>query len=142
MAAMAAGIGEGDELITTPITFAASANCALYCGATPIFADINEKTYNIDPASVEEHITSATKAVVAVDYTGQAVELDRLQEICRNHNLVLIEDGAFSACQEVQQITIEDSEEALTLGCIPNDNPNYEPYGLFSTCRLSKPLYI
>lgn len=57
-------------------------------------------------------------------------------------NVVLIEDDAFSACQEVQQITIEDSEEALTLGCIPNDNPNYEPYGLFSTCRLSKPLYI
>lgn len=96
MAAMAAGIGAGDELITTPITFAASANCALYCGAKPVFADINEKTYNIDPASVEEHITPATKAVVAVDYTGQAVELDRLQAICKKHNLVLIEDGAHS----------------------------------------------
>ena len=96
MAAMAAGIKEGDELITTPITFAASANCALYCGAKPVFADINEKTYNIDPASVEEHITPATKAVVAVDYTGQAVELDRLQAICKKHNLVLIEDAAHS----------------------------------------------
>jgi len=96
MAAMAAGIGKGDELITTPITFAASANCALYCGGTPVFADINEKTYNIDPASVEEHITSATKAVVAVDYTGQAVELNRLQTICKEHNLVLIEDAAHS----------------------------------------------
>ena len=96
MAAMAAGIGEGDELITTPITFAASANCALYCGGTPVFADINEKTYNIDPDSVEAHITPATKAVVAVDYTGQAVELDRLQDICKKHNLVLIEDGAHS----------------------------------------------
>ena len=96
MAAMAAGIEKGDELITTPITFAASANCALYCEATPVFADINEKTYNIDPDSVEEHITSSTKAVVAVDYTGQAVELDRLQAICKKHNLVLIEDGAHS----------------------------------------------
>lgn len=96
MAAMAAGIGEGDELITTPITFAASANCALYCGARPVFADINEKTYNIDPASVKEHITPATKAVVAVDYTGQAVELDELQAICKEHNLVLIEDAAHS----------------------------------------------
>lgn len=96
MAAMAAGIGEGDELITTPITFAASANCALYCGAKPVFADINEKTYNIDPASVEEHITPATKAVVAVDFTGQSVELDRLQEICKKHHLTLIEDGAHS----------------------------------------------
>lgn len=96
MAAMAAGIGAGDELITTPITFAASANCALYCGGTPVFADINEKTYNIDPDSVEAHITPATKAVVAVDYTGQAVELDRLLAICKKHNLVLIEDGAHS----------------------------------------------
>ena len=96
MAAMAAGIKEGDELITTPITFAASANCALYCGGRPVFADINEKTYNIDPSSVEEHITPATKAVVAVDYTGQAVELDRLLSICHKHNLVLIEDGAHS----------------------------------------------
>ena len=96
MAAMAAGVKEGDELITTPITFAASANCALYCGGRPVFADINEKTYNIDPSSVEEHITPATKAVVAVDYTGQAVELDRLLSICHKHNLVLIEDGAHS----------------------------------------------
>ena len=96
MASMAAGIGAGDELITTPITFAASANCALYCGARPVFADINEKTYNIDPASVKEHITPATKAVVAVDYTGQAVELDELQAICKEHNLVLIEDAAHS----------------------------------------------
>ena len=96
MAAMAAGIGEGDELITTPITFAASANCALYCGAKPVFADINEKTYNIDPASVEEHITPNTKAVVAVDFTGQAVELDRLLDICHKREIVLIEDGAHS----------------------------------------------
>lgn len=96
MAAMAAGIGEGDELITTPITFAASANCALYCGGRPVFADINEKTYNIDPDSVKAHITPNTKAVVAVDYTGQAVELDRLLEICRQNELVLIEDGAHS----------------------------------------------
>ena len=96
MAAMAAGIGEGDELITTPITFAASANCALYCGGKPVFADINEKTYNIAPVSVREHITPSTKAVVAVDYTGQAVELDELQAICKEYNLVLIEDAAHS----------------------------------------------
>ena len=96
IACLAAGIGEGDELITTPITFAASANCALYCGAKPVFADINEKTYNIDPASVEEHITPNTKAVVAVDFTGQAVELDRLLDICHKREIVLIEDGAHS----------------------------------------------
>ena len=96
IACQAAGVGEGDEVITTPITFAASANCALYCGAKPVFADINEKTYNIDPASVEAHVTEYTKAVVAVDFTGQAVELDRLTALCKEKGLVLIEDGAHS----------------------------------------------
>lgn len=94
LACMAAGVGEGDEVITTPITFAASANCALYCGAKPVFADINEETYNIDPANVETLTNEKTKAVVAVDFTGQSVELDRLMEHCHKNKLVLIEDGA------------------------------------------------
>ena len=96
MACQAAGIGEGDELITTPITFAASANCALYCGARPVFADINPETYNIDPACVEAKITEHTKAVVAVDYTGQAVELKTLLKMCHERGITLIEDGAHS----------------------------------------------
>lgn len=94
IACLAAGVGEGDEVITTPITFAASANCALYCGARPVFADINPETYNIDPKKVEEAVTNKTKAVVAVDYTGQSAELDPLLDICRANNLILIEDGA------------------------------------------------
>lgn len=102
IACKAAGVGVGDEVITTPITFAASANCALYCGAKPVFADINPKTYNIDPASVKEHMTDATRAVVAVDYTGQAVELDPLLTLCKEQSaqtgkkVYLIEDGAHS----------------------------------------------
>ena len=96
MACMAAGVNEGDEVITTPITFAASANCALYCGATPVFADINDKTYNLDPVAVEEKITDRTKAVVAVDFTGQSVEVDKFQDICKKNNLVLIQDAAHS----------------------------------------------
>ena len=96
IAAMAAGLQEGDELITTPITFAASANCALYCGAKPVFADINPNTYNIDPKSVQEKITDKTKAVVAVDFTGQAVELEPLLAMCHEKGIVLIEDGAHS----------------------------------------------
>ena len=94
IAALAAGVQPGDEVITTPITFAASANCALYCGAKPVFADINEETYNIDPACVEALTTKKTKAVVAVDYTGQSVELDRLLAHCHKNNIALIEDGA------------------------------------------------
>lgn len=96
IACQAAGIAEGDEVITTPITFAASANCALYCGARPVFADINERTYNIDPACVAEKITGHTKAVVAVDFTGQAVELAPIQKICKEKGIVLIEDAAHS----------------------------------------------
>ena len=96
IAALAAGLREGDELITTPITFAASANCALYCGAKPVFADINPATYNIDPKSVQEKITDRTKAVVAVDFTGQAVELDPLLAMCHEKGIILIEDGAHS----------------------------------------------
>lgn len=95
-ACYAAGISEGDEVITTPLTFAASANCAFYCGGKSVFADINLETYNIDPDSVEQCITKKTKAVVAVDFTGQAVELERLREICNKHQLILIEDAAHS----------------------------------------------
>ena len=96
IAAMAAGLKKGDEVITTPITFAASANCALYCEARPVFADIYSDTYNIDPKSVREKITDHTKAVVAVDYTGQAAELDELLALCHEKGIVLIEDGAHS----------------------------------------------
>lgn len=94
LACMAAGVEPGDEVITTPITFAASANCALYCGARPVFADIHENTYNIDPDQVRALTTKKTKAVVAVDFTGQSVELDELLDHCRKNRLVLIEDGA------------------------------------------------
>lgn len=94
--AIAAGVGPGDEVITTPITFAASANCALYCGAKPVFADINPETYIIDPGSIRAHITEHTKAVVAVDFTGQAVEIDKIREICKEYNLIFIEDAAHS----------------------------------------------
>lgn len=96
IAAMALGIGPGDEVITTAITFAASANCVLYCGATPVFADINPKTYNIDPTSIRSHITPRTKAIIAVDFTGQAVELDEIRSICQEHHLYFIEDAAHS----------------------------------------------
>lgn len=94
IACLAAGVGKGDEVITTPLTFAASANCALYCGAKPVFADIKEETYNIDPKEVAAHITERTRAIVAVDYTGQSVEEEELLEICRKHHLAFIEDGA------------------------------------------------
>lgn len=93
-ACLAAGLGPGDEVITTPITFAASANCALYCGAKPVFADIDPETYNIDPVSIRANITPRTKAVVAVDFTGQAVKIREIRAICDEFGLVFIEDAA------------------------------------------------
>lgn len=95
-ACIAAGIGPGDEVITTPLTFAASANCALYCGAKVVFADIDPNTYNIDPANIEKLITNKTKAVIAVDFTGQAVKIDEIKDICERNNLIFIEDAAHS----------------------------------------------
>lgn len=93
-ACMAAGIGPGDEVITTPLTFAASANCVLYCGARPVFADIDLDTYNIDPESIRAHITTKTKAVIAVDFTGQAVKHREIRALCDEYHLVFIEDAA------------------------------------------------
>ncbi len=95
-ACLAAGVKEGDEVITTPLTFAASANCAIYCGARPVFADVDIKTYNIDPESIKARITDKTKAVVAVDFTGQAVKVEEIKKICHDNGLVFIEDAAHS----------------------------------------------
>lgn len=94
VACLAAGIGEGDEVITTPITFAASANCALYCGAVPVFADIDPVTYNIDPAEIEKRITPKTRALIPVHYTGQPCDMEAITEIAARHHLTVIEDGA------------------------------------------------
>lgn len=93
-ACFAAGIEPGDEVITTPITFAASANCVLYCGGTPVFADVDPKTYNIDPEDIQRKITDRTKAIIAVHLAGQPCDMDAIHSIAREHGLIVIEDGA------------------------------------------------
>ncbi|MGE7695959.1 UDP-4-amino-4,6-dideoxy-N-acetyl-beta-L-altrosamine transaminase [Lysinibacillus sp. NPDC094177] len=93
-ACFAAGVGEGDEVITTPITFAASANCVRYVGGTVVFADIKEDTYNINPTEIEKNITPQTKAIIPVHFTGQPVQLDEIHAIAKKHNLIVIEDAA------------------------------------------------
>jgi perosamine synthetase len=90
---VAAGIGPGDEVITSPYSFVASANCAIYEGATPVFADVDARTLNLDPGAVEAAVTERTKAVVAVDIYGYPCELDELRAICERHGLVLIQDA-------------------------------------------------
>lgn len=92
-AAAVAGLGPGDELITTPLTFVASANCARYVGAEPVFADIDDGTLNIDPARVRERLTARTRAIVAVDFAGQPADLDELRELAGGRGVTLIEDA-------------------------------------------------
>lgn len=93
-ACFAAGIQAGDEVITTPLTFAASTNCVLYCGGTPVFADVDPKTYNIDPEDIRRKITDKTKAIIAVHLAGQPCDMDEIHKIAKEHNLLVIEDGA------------------------------------------------
>jgi perosamine synthetase len=88
-----AGVGPGDEVITSPFSFVASANCFLFEGATPVFADIDPRTLNLDPAAVEAAVTDRTKAVVAVDIFGYPCEHDELRAICDRHGLALIDDA-------------------------------------------------
>jgi perosamine synthetase len=91
-----AGLGPGDEVITSPLSFVASANCFILEGATPVFADVDPLTLNLDPAAVEAAVTERTRAIVAVDMFGFPCELDALRDIAERHGLVLIEDACES----------------------------------------------
>jgi perosamine synthetase len=93
-AAFAAGIGAGDEAVTTPLTFAATANCVRYLGGTVAFADVRPDTLNLDPTGVEACLTPRTKAVITVDYTGEPSDLDELEAFCSRRGLTLIEDAS------------------------------------------------
>jgi len=93
-ACFVAGITPGDKVITTPITFAASSNCILYLGGKPVFADIKEDTYNIDPEEIEKKVTNKTKAIIPVDFAGQPADLNEIYEIAKERNLIVIEDAS------------------------------------------------
>ena len=152
IACLAAGIGEGDEVITTPITFAASANCVLYCGGTPVFADIKKDTYNIDPEDIERKITNKTKAIIPVHYTGQPCEMDAIHEIAKRHNLVVIEDGAQVISGEYQGKKVGALSDMTTFSFHPvkpvttgeggavttNDEGLYEKLKLYHTHGITR----
>jgi perosamine synthetase len=92
-AAFTAGLKSGDEAITSPLTFAATANCVLYQGATPVFADVSADTLNLDPEQAAARVTSRTKAILPVDYAGHPADLDSILQLAERHGLIVIEDA-------------------------------------------------
>jgi UDP-2-acetamido-2-deoxy-ribo-hexuluronate aminotransferase len=91
---MAIDVKPGDEILTTPFTFVATTETIALLGAVPVYADIDEKTYNIDVRNIENRITSKTKAIIPVHLYGQPAEMDAIMEIARKHNIKVIEDAA------------------------------------------------
>jgi perosamine synthetase len=115
-----AGIGPGDEVITSPYSFAASANCFLYEGGTPVFADIDPRTLNLDPAAVEAAVTERTKAIVAVDIYGYPCELDELRAIADRHGLALIDDSCEAFGAEYRGAPVGSSGTPCVFAFYPN----------------------
>ncbi|MDD5604618.1 MAG: DegT/DnrJ/EryC1/StrS family aminotransferase [Dehalococcoidales bacterium] len=143
LALLAAGIREGDEVITTPFSFIASATAVLQCGARPIFADIDPVTFNIDPNEIESKITPRTKAIIGVHLYGQVFNIEATQDICEHHNLVMIED----ACQAHGASWREHKAGSFGIGCFsfyPTKNMTTGEGGMITTndqdiackCRL------
>lgn len=119
MAMFGCGIQAGDEVIVTPMTFAASSNAILYIGATPVFVDIDELTLNIDVKSIESKITNKTKAIVAVDFAGQPVDLEEIIEIAKRYDLMVIEDGAHSLGSEYKDKKVGNLADVTTFSFHP-----------------------
>ena len=118
-ACFAAGIGPGDEVITTPLTFAASANSVLYCGGTPVFADVDERTYNLDPKDVRKKITNKTKAILPVHLAGQPCDMDAIHSLAKEYNLTVIEDGAHALGSEYKGRKIGSISDMTTFSFHP-----------------------
>jgi dTDP-4-amino-4,6-dideoxygalactose transaminase len=130
---VAAGIGPGDEVITSPYSFAASANCFLYEGGIPIFADIDSRTLNLVPAAVESAVTERTKAIVAVDIYGYPCELDDLRAIADRHGLVLIEDSCEALGAEYRGAAVGSRGTSCVFAFYPNKQITTGEGGMVTT---------
>ena len=135
LCAVAAGIGPGDEVITTPFSFIASANCILYQGATPVFVDIDPDTYNIDPARIEAAITSRTRAIVSVDIFGQPADADAINAIAQRHGLLVIEDACEALGAEYKGRKAGNLADFATFGFYPNKQMTAGEGGMIVTNR-------
>jgi perosamine synthetase len=128
-----AGIAPGDEVITTPYSFAASANCFIYEGGVPVFADIDARTLNIDPAAVEACVTPRTKAIVAVDIFGYPCELDALRAIASRHGLALIQDSCEALGAEYRGAPIGSHGPSAVFAFYPNKQMTTGEGGMVTT---------
>ena len=130
---ISAGLGEGDEVITSPYSFAASANCFIYEGAVPVFADIDARTYNLDPAAVEAAVTERTKAIVAVDIYGYPCELDPLRAIAEKHGLAFIQDSCEALGAEYKGAPIGSHGPPTVFAFYPNKQITTGEGGMVAT---------
>ena len=128
-----AGVGPGDEVVTSPYSFVASANCAMYEGATPVFADVDRRTLNLDPAAVEAAITERTRAVVAVDIYGYPCELDELRAICDRHGLALIQDACEALGARYKGATLGSQGPSAVFAFYPNKQMTTGEGGIVTT---------
>ncbi|WXR62337.1 UDP-4-amino-4,6-dideoxy-N-acetyl-beta-L-altrosamine transaminase [Peptostreptococcaceae bacterium AGR-M142] len=151
-ACFAAGVKECDEVITSPLTFAASANCALYMGAKPVFADVDLNNYNIDINDIKKKITDKTKVIIPVDFAGQAVDIDKIMKIADENNLIVIEDAAHALGSEYKGQKIGQKAHMTEFSFHPvkhittgeggiittNDKDLYEKLKLFRTHGITR----
>jgi dTDP-4-amino-4,6-dideoxygalactose transaminase len=143
-AAFAAGLNSGDEAITTPMTFCATANCVLYQGATPIFADVSPDTLNLDPAEVSKKLTktSRVKAIIAVDYAGHPAALNELQELAHSRGALLIEDASHALGAEYHEKRVGSIADMTTFSFHPVKHLTTGEGGMVTTndARLAETL--
>ncbi len=130
---IAAGIAAGDEVITTPYSFAASANCFIYEGGVPVFADVDPRTLNMDPRAVEAAVTSRTKAIVAVDIFGYPCELDELRAIADRHGLALIQDSCEALGAEYKGARVGTHGPSAVFAFYPNKQITTGEGGMVTT---------
>ncbi len=134
-AAFAAGLGPGDEAVTTPLTFCATANCVLYQRARPFFADVSADTLNLDPAAAEEKVTGRTKALLPVDYSGHAADLDALMTMAERHGLIVIEDASHALGGEYRGRRVGSVADMTTFSLHPVKHVTTGEGGMVTTDR-------
>ena len=130
---LALGIGEGDEVVTTPFSFVASANCILMAGAKPVFVDIDPRSYNLDPAALEAAITPKTKAIIAVEVFGNPKHMDRIAQIAQAHEIPLIEDACEALGGQCYGRPVGSFGRAAVFGFYPNKQITTGEGGLIVT---------